>query len=808
MLVGEGELFSITEQLSTAGLAGATSASVIWGDGTVTPATVGNQTPNGSVRIRFDYSLDTNNFFAQPIRRQLLEAAADSLAERLGDQLAAITPAGKAQWLPGVFHPSVGTSNRLEGTLVDVTPNLQIASNEIVVFVGARDLPGDSKGVGGTGSHSFPAASNLTQAELQQIIQFRETVTGRGQPGALTNPRTDEAPWGGSIGFDTQTNWYFGFDETNIGTNQVDFFSIATHELAHVLGFGINRTDVVTAWDRLATPTAFLGAQARAAYAGNGNVPLEFDHWADSVLDVHGQASSMAERFLLGKRQIFTPLDFAALGDLGWQVVPMNTTVTASHRYPDNGSYPVNIVLRGSQIGEIVHPLDNAVVTNVTPTLTTAGTQSVVAGQTISVTNIGSIIDSGFRNQAADPPTDETFTFTINWGDGSNIENGQATIDRHGSGNGTTTLASFDGSHVYQTPGNYTATVGVTDDDGAATSAAVTIIVTSPPTLSLELADNRIDENEGDGATTLTVRRSGPATGVDQTVQLFSSDISEARLPAAVVIPANATSASVPVEAIDDTILDGDISVELSASGNGLIPAAVDLVVSDFESLSASFSAAFIREDAADGSVTLQLTRSNSDNASSLEVDVIGNDHAAIGLPNRITIPAGQSSVTVPLIVSDDSDPEATQRLTFGFTATNYRDAAASIDLRDDEPPLFQNPRDRFDVNNDGAVRASDALRVINELARNGARILDPSVESPNGVFYDVSGDYRVTSLDALQVINELGRLAEGELAEGELQSPPAEPDAWVFAPPLASEVIDGQGREEDDLGTVEFILF
>ena len=52
---------------------------------------------------------------------------------------------------------------------------------------------------------------------------------------------------------------------------------------------------------------------------------------------------------------------------------------------------------------------------------------------------------------------------------------------------------------------------------------------------------------------------------------------------------------------------------------------------------------------------------------------------------------------------------------------------------------------------------ASDALRIINELARRGGEaILDPEVEQPDGVFYDVNGDYKVSALDALNVINEL----------------------------------------------------
>ena len=80
----------------------------------------------------------------------------------------------------------------------------------------------------------------------------------------------------------------------------------------------------------------------------------------------------------------------------------------------------------------------------------------------------------------------------------------------------------------------------------------------------------------------------------------------------------------------------------------------------------------------------------------------------------------------------------------------------AAFELRDNEPPAFQNPVDRFDVNGKDGVSASDALRIINELARRNDAKLDPSGEQPSGLYLDVNGDYLVTALDALIVINEL----------------------------------------------------
>lgn len=77
----------------------------------------------------------------------------------------------------------------------------------------------------------------------------------------------------------------------------------------------------------------------------------------------------------------------------------------------------------------------------------------------------------------------------------------------------------------------------------------------------------------------------------------------------------------------------------------------------------------------------------------------------------------------------------------------------ASVQIFRDYNP-WQNPVDRFDVNNDGRVSSLDALKIINRLS--GGPELPP--ENNTGLFYDVNGDGRVTSLDALQVNNEIAR--------------------------------------------------
>ena len=60
-----------------------------------------------------------------------------------------------------------------------------------------------------------------------------------------------------------------------------------------------------------------------------------------------------------------------------------------------------------------------------------------------------------------------------------------------------------------------------------------------------------------------------------------------------------------------------------------------------------------------------------------------------------------------------------------------------------------------------------DALEIINDIARDGARILQAGETSSN--YVDVSNDGRVSSFDALLVLNQLSVISGG--GEGELAS-------------------------------------
>src|SRR5438046_1645855 len=84
--------------------------------------------------------------------------------------------------------------------------------------------------------------------------------------------------------------------------------------------------------------------------------------------------------------------------------------------------------------------------------------------------------------------------------------------------------------------------------------------------LSLSVSPAGLFEFSGPAAATGTVTRTGFDLSVPLTVSLSSSDTTEVTVPASVVIPAGQTSATFPVNAIDDAIIDGTQTATITAS--------------------------------------------------------------------------------------------------------------------------------------------------------------------------------------------------------------------------------------------------
>lgn len=252
-----------------------------------------------TINFQFDYSLDESNFFDSPQRRAILEQAAGLLESQINDSLLAIIPNGSNTWAATFSDPN-------SGVLVALN-NLTISADNLLIFVGSRDFTDGSVAVSAPGGFSVNGSDT-----------WYEVVAGRGQSGAVpTNGAvaTDFGPWGGSLAFDTVgTDWYFGSSTSGMSPSQMDFLSVAVHELTHILGFG-----TCESFDRYVTGIEFVGPNVASAYDGTGSPPLAGDraHWQDEVRD-DGQETMMDPTLSPGTRKLPTGIDLAALRDIGW----------------------------------------------------------------------------------------------------------------------------------------------------------------------------------------------------------------------------------------------------------------------------------------------------------------------------------------------------------------------------------------------------------------------------------------------------------------------------------------------------------
>lgn len=257
-----------------------------------------------AVSLVVDYTYDTGNFFAAADRKAAIEHAAELLSARLDDSLSAIIPSGSNTWSLRFLNPATG--------LMQTVSNPSISAGEIRIFVGARQLGTSTLGIGGAAGYNASGSQS-----------WLNLIESRGEVGALgsDSQKTDVAPAAGTVTFDVDTNWHFGLTTDGLTSGESDFLSVAMHEIGHVLGINGGNPS----WTNLISGGFFTGAESVAVYGGS--VPVEGNaHFASGVISPGQGEASMAPEITVGQRKLFTELDFAALDDIGWDVVDAGNT--------------------------------------------------------------------------------------------------------------------------------------------------------------------------------------------------------------------------------------------------------------------------------------------------------------------------------------------------------------------------------------------------------------------------------------------------------------------------------------------------
>jgi PKD repeat protein len=157
---------------------------------------------------------------------------------------------------------------------------------------------------------------------------------------------------------------------------------------------------------------------------------------------------------------------------------------TLDHVYADNGSYTVTVTVRDDDGGEGTASC-TVVVSNQAPSVEAGPDQDVREGEIVF------LAPATFH----DPATLDTHTASIAWGDDTEATEGVVTESPTGPAGSVLGLdGTVGGSHIYQMPfahfvgpsGDYTVTVGVTDDDlgTGSDTLVVTVHDVRPPAVT------------------------------------------------------------------------------------------------------------------------------------------------------------------------------------------------------------------------------------------------------------------------------------------------------------------------------------
>lgn len=255
-----------------------------------------------NIDIVFDYRYDTGYFTNNALRKSLLESAASVFESRITDNLGAITSSGGNYFDVNFQNPSTGSTTALT--------DYSVGANEIVIYIGASNLGSNILGEGGPGGFSAGGSSRFLSS-----IQ-------RGQSGYLSDSGidTDFGPWGGTISFNSSfSSWYF--DSTLATSNDIagyDFYSVALHEIGHVLGVG-----TADSWNDHIVGNCNTGPCTLNGHDLNYAIQ-DKSHWKSGATStINGQGSfevAMDPSLLNNTRKNFTDQDWAGMTAIGWQV--------------------------------------------------------------------------------------------------------------------------------------------------------------------------------------------------------------------------------------------------------------------------------------------------------------------------------------------------------------------------------------------------------------------------------------------------------------------------------------------------------
>ena len=174
----------------------------------------------------------------------------------------------------------------------------------------------------------------------------------------------------------------------------------------------------------------------------------------------------------------------------------------------------------------------------------------------------------------------------------------------------------------------------------------------------------------------------------DVVVTLASQDESELRVPSSVTVSAGTSSAAFDLTAVDDSLLDGDVTVDVIATVVGWTGGSTQVELRDNEAPNLSLTVP-VEVSEGDGLITgtVGLT---GEAVEEITVALSSSNVTDIGVPASVTIPVGASSATFDLNVADDPDTDGNFSVTITATAPGLTQAFGTVVVLDNDAATIQ----------------------------------------------------------------------------------------------------------------------
>ena len=220
-----------------------------------------------------------------------------------------------------------------------------------------------------------------------------------------------------------------------------------------------------------------------------------------------------------------------------------------------------------------------------------------------------------------------------------------------------------------------------------------------------------------------------------------------------------------------DYIVDEWTSVDLSPIANAT-SLRFTLLSSDVGQFGMNTPAYFAADNVQRVSPTLTVSRNADDLSESLQVSLASDDAESLVVDSPVIIPAGESSVTVPLYIQDDDLADGLQLVTITASAENHEVSQLGVGIEDSDRPMLTLTTPDYDLmegSQNGRLRIhrntadlSDSLEV-NLSSGSGRLDLPSSVTIPSDSAF-VIVDVVVLENDEIEAdqVVSVGAFAEG----------------------------------------------